>query len=467
MKKEKKVNILSLFLKMLLVFLIYDIMSSKIYPLLSKVILYGRFGREFIIEMSCVLIAVVVLKLANNMYVFSEKREKFINSLAVGGFMIVFSFMSLGLNITELETFPKVIDIASLILYCLAIGIMEEILCRGWIQNEFLERYGKTQKQIIISIFLSSLLFGGMHISNIWIGGQGVIETTAQIIQAVGAGFLLGTIYYRTKNIWANAFIHGFWDFSLYLGLINTIKDCTEGNVTNKYLVSIIFLSLILATIYILIGIYILRKSKIKDLVPEETYTEEEIKKAEKNKGRLIFVIIVLYFAMSYAPDYDDPKICYTYEDKIMTYNEIIYPEYTTYSLTTPNTTYEFKQTKKSFSIIDKTTNEEKEFENGPISDFEIIKNNNNYLIILIGLNEYGTDTVTYYSYFEETELIEEEFLNNIMSSFKKLETAPTIEKVGYIVSEEENMKYVFLETYKKDKLVLIEEDLYLLNKDQ
>lgn len=306
-----------------------------------------------------------------------------------------------------------------------------------------------------------------MHISNIWIGGQGIIETIAQIIQAVGAGFLLGAIYYRTKNIWANAFIHGFWDFSLYMGFINTIKDCTEENITNKYLFSIVFLSLILASIYILIGIYILRKNKIKNLVPEETYTEEELKKSENHKGRLIFIIIVLYFAMGYAPNYDDPKVCYTYEEKTIAYKETIYPEYTSYSVIAPNTTYEFKLEEGTFSIVDYITKETKEFEDSTITNFAIIKNNNTYLILLIGLNEYETDTITYYTYFDENQYNEEDFMNNIMQSFHELESAPTIEKIGYVVSLEENKKYIFIETYKKDKLVLIENELYLLNKSQ
>ena len=458
----KKCNFFLFCLKMLILFLVYEFISGNLYPLISKSILYGRFGREFIVEMSCILLVVIVIIIFKNTYIFKEKKEKFNKSLIIGGFMIGFSLFSLITNIANLKTDPLIIDVISLFLYCLSIGVMEEILCRGWIQNEFIEKYSSTQKQVIISILCSSLIFGGMHISNIWIGGQGIIETIAQIIQAVGAGFLLGCIYYRTKNIWANAFIHGFWDFAIYISLIDTIKECTEENITNTYLISILLISLIMSAIYILIGFYIIRKEKIKDII-DEKYTQEQLNKSEKNKAKIIFIILVLYFSIGYIPEYENPEVCYNYDLKEVPYSELSYPVYSKYHISSSKNDYEIKLDNNKLTITNSTTNESQEFYNKTITNFAIIKNGSQYLIVLIGYNEYQTDTITYYTYIDEKELDTETFIEDMINSFKELKESPTIEKIGYIVDDQTQNKYIFLETLKKDILILIEEKLYLL----
>lgn len=458
----KKNNIFLIFIKMFFLFLIYEIISDELYPIISRSILYGRFGREFIIEMSCVLLATIVILVFKNSYVFYKTREKFSKSLLVGGYMIGISIMSFVINIFAIGTIPKVTDLLSLIFFCLSIGVMEELLCRGWIQNEFIEKYGDNQKQVIISILCSSLIFGGMHISNIWVGGQGVIETIAQIIQAVGAGFLLGCIYYRTQNIWANAFIHGFWDFALYLPDLYTIKECTEGTITKSYLISILIISTVMSIIYILIGIYIVRKNKIKELV-KETYNENQLKQSEKNIEKIIFIIIMLYFCLSNIPSYDNPEICYSYDEKNITYDELSYPTYTSKIIEYNNKKYEIKIENNTLIINDINNSNSTEFSNKTISNFLLIKNNTTYTLLVLGLNEYQTDTKTYYAYFDEKELDTEDFIINITKSLKELEEAPTVSKIGYITDTKNNTSYVLLESYKSDYLILSEDKLYIL----
>lgn len=462
MKKNKKTNVILLFIKMLIIFGLYDFISSNIYPWLSKAILYGRYGREFIIEMTCVLLAVIVLLIFKNTYIFHEKRENFKNSLKVSGYMLTFSVINLIAGIFSLEAVPASADLISLLLFCLSIGIMEEILCRGWIQNEFIERYGTTRKKVIISILLSSLIFGGMHISNIWIGGQSVIDTVCQIIHAVGAGFLLGTVYFRTKNIWANSFVHGFWDFSLFLSSIYTIKDCVNNSTDINYIVTSIVSSLIVATVYFIIGLYILRKNKINNLV-EEKYTEEELIKSEKNKELLISIAFVLFGSLSCLPQIEQQKTCYTYEKKSIPYNEVTYSNYNDIIISYENNSYELKLSNNTFSIINISTEEETIYDQPNITNFAIINNKDKYLIVLTGLNKYKTDTVTYYSYFNIKEASKEDFANNIINSIKLIESAPTTEKIGYITSLEDNNKYIFIETYKKEKMILVEDELFIL----
>ena len=62
----KKLKIVLLFLKLLLFFFIYEIISNQLYPIISRSILYGRYGREFIVEMSCIILAVIVIIIFKN-----------------------------------------------------------------------------------------------------------------------------------------------------------------------------------------------------------------------------------------------------------------------------------------------------------------------------------------------------------------------------------------------------------------
>ena len=76
MKKEKK-NIIFFFLKMIAVYIIFDLLMYKIYPIVSEMILYGKYGRNIIIEGICALLILIVLLLFGNSYIFTDKKEKF------------------------------------------------------------------------------------------------------------------------------------------------------------------------------------------------------------------------------------------------------------------------------------------------------------------------------------------------------------------------------------------------------
>ena len=81
----------------------------------------------------------------------------------------------------------------NLLFLTIFIGIAEEFLCRGWLQNEFIERYGDTKRHIILSILFSSLIFGLIHLTNL-MAGQDLLTTIIQVIQATSVGLLLGSI---------------------------------------------------------------------------------------------------------------------------------------------------------------------------------------------------------------------------------------------------------------------------------
>ena len=465
MLKDKN-NIITFFIKMVVTFIIFDIILNNLTPVMVNIISVGKYGRHVIVETAAVALSLVTIFLSKNTYIFNEKKVGFIESLKVGGFMLCFSVLILLTNLFTLEGNIKTFDLLSVIIFCLLIGVFEEFLCRGFIQNEFIERFSKNRKQVFLSIALSSLIFGGMHITNIWIGDQGVVETISQIIQATGLGILLGSIYYRTKNIWSCVFLHAFWDFAVFLGQINIIKDCTTVDVSTKYLLYMLISSCLFTVIYILISFYILRKSKTNNIIEE--YTEEEIKKSEANKSRLACIIIIIYLTIGQIPVQENNEICYEYETKPIAYNEIIYPEYNKYTINENNLNLElFITGNNELYIKDVTTTTVKKFDANYIDSLLVIKNDNIYTIILRGLNEYQNDTIIYKSTFINSKdtlntYSSDEYLDKIVESFSILDTAPTTYKLGYVTSLENNMKYPFLET-TSEKMIIYENDIYIL----
>ena len=464
MKKENK-NIIFFFLKMIAVYIIFDLLMYKIYPIISEMILYGKYGRNIIIEGICALLILIVLLLFGNSYIFTDKKEKFFKSIGVGGFIFGYGTFLLIYSIISLigEKGINILDIGSLAIFCILIGIFEEFLCRGWILNEFVERYSSTRKQVILSIFLSSLIFGLIHISNIWVGGQSVIDTIGQIINATGIGVLLGAIYLRTKNIWAIAFLHGYWDFAIFLREINVVKECTEVNVTIESKIVTLVSATIISLIFIVVGLYVFRKSKTKEITKEENIDEETIKKSESKNELYIVAIVVLVFCMGFLPTIEDEEICYEYKEKEITYYEKSYGDYTKYII---DNKIEIKLTdNEKLSIKDLTNNNVEYFDKDIVSRFLVVENNNNIAILIRTINKDRNDTNMYYSNFINKDNItnNQEYLKEIINSFVYLESAPTTSNIGYIKSLEDNTNYPFIETSDSIKLIYYEKEFYIL----
>lgn len=466
MENKKKRNIIVFFIVMVIAMTLFDMIMAKLYPTIASMIIYGKYGRQVIVEGVCAILILIVLLLFKNSYVFTEKKQGFLKSLLVGGYITVFSTFMLAGSLTEVIGNINILDLGSLALYCLLIGIFEEFLCRGWIQNEFIERFANNRKQIIVSILLSSLIFGGMHISNIWIAGQSVLETMSQIIQATGMGFLLGAIYFRTKNIWSVVFLHGFWDFALFVGELNTIKACSQGATSTEYKLAVLTVAVLMALMYITIGLYVIRKHKTQGLIKEETLTEEELIKSKKSNGKYIFTAIVLFSVAINVPYPEIKETCYEYKEQELYYQEITYPVYTEYTISENDINIKLSLDKNNQLIIENLDTKEKvSFDDKIVDSFIVIKNNDKYNIMIVAFNEYGTDTEVYYTeYINISEITNtKEYLTNIINSIKYIDKAPTVDKLGYINSQ--NTNYIIIDTYDKNQLVYYNNDLYVLNR--
>ena len=101
-------------------------------------------------------------------------------------------------------------NIAVIFVTSLLIAIYEEVIFRGIGLGTFLSSGISPLK----AIFLSSIIFSFSHALSITTMGFNIIFL---LLNTFIMGFILGYIYYKTKNILLVIVIHFLWDFTVFI----------------------------------------------------------------------------------------------------------------------------------------------------------------------------------------------------------------------------------------------------------
>jgi len=455
--KKKKVNIFLFFIFMSVLFIIADVIYTNLVHYFGSSIIYGLYTKEIVAESLFAVIVLIILLLFKNGYIFTEKREKLIPSIFTGTVMLVigcFSLLMSGASILLGEVVVNRYDLISLILFSLLIGIAEEFLCRGWLLNEFLERYSSNRKQVYLSIFFSGLVFGLMHVTNIYYG-QGILETIAQIIAAIGMGFYLGSIYFRTRNIWACVILHGFWDFALLLGENGVINTCIEASYSNSQLMGTVITQFFIAVIYILIGLFITRKSKTYHLIPgEEKLTEEELKKERKRNIFIIIACIVIYVIVDILAltVYDDNQECMDYDIKEIATLSLTYPQYNEYEVNLSNNEFNFIRS-SNLELLVKNGEDKIKLANYT-GRLVVVENEKDYTVL------YTDKEYVNYIILEKDKKYS---LSDIKDEIVTLDYLSDVYDIGYLNTQCSNYNYPLIELSSNNYFTILNNNLTLL----
>lgn len=445
-KKEKR-NIYFYFITMIVVFIAVNILCQILPNLIAMNINYSKYGSELLFEILFAFIILIVMLLFKNSYVFTEKKMKFKDSVLLGLPMLILIGINLYGSISSLESFNSS-NFFNLLLLCIFIGISEEFLCRGWLQNEFIERFGDTKKHIILSIVFSSLIFGLMHISNL-LTGQSLFQTITQILQATSIGILFGSIYYRSKNIWSVIFLHGLYDFSIMLSDINLVKDCTCGTPSTSIALYSTFASILIILYYIFNALLILRTTDLKE------------KKKEIKDNKFVVIGLITTFILMMLPlgifvtGYDEYQTCYNYEIKTVKNYDFIkhIPNYKSYDISYEKNyeeyneselfNYTFEDKTDYILVTNKNTKDSIKLEFNNLSGFFILKNVNKYTIIAYTNDGYNSE-IYYSSFITENNMSNDRgYLNEIKDSFNKYDL-PSISAGGYLTFKNDDYKYPY-----------------------
>lgn len=107
-------------------------------------------------------------------------------------------------------------DLTKILLYalmCISVGFFEEMAFRGCIFSFVLQRRGNKVIDVFWSIVISSAIFGGVHIVNLFMGAN----PGATLLQ-VGYSFLIGgmcsIMLVKTHNIWLCVILHAAYNFA-------------------------------------------------------------------------------------------------------------------------------------------------------------------------------------------------------------------------------------------------------------
>lgn len=179
-----------------------------------------------------------------------------------GGFKDFFNFDFFSINFNTLSTYTFKYFSSS---------FLEEFVFRGFILGIFILNYPKTKKGILNSVAFSGLIFGLMHIINLWtFEGQTINGVLNQVYATTCIGFMYGATYLKTRSIITLGFLHFLSNFFSMINELNFIEVINNlVTVADKSLINIIISEIFRILIFgfpLVIGLYLVYNTDENDL---------------------------------------------------------------------------------------------------------------------------------------------------------------------------------------------------------
>lgn len=264
MKEKKKKHIVEALIVLIVyagIFLGLKFLIPSIFPNLKDVI------KEIIILLILILILLLYLSYTRQLDIFKSKSN-FIKGLKIGLPVIIFFGMflisNISLNVEKGNELTATSDIILNIIFCLLVGISEEILFRGIILNKLFKAIGNdTRKNVLKAVIISAILFGLVHLTNVIYMDATFVVAITQFFVASGTGLIYGAIYSRTKNIYSTIIIHSFQDFCAWTMTNLFINNSSTDSPQN----SEIFFGIFVLVLSISLFSFMMRKKKSNEYV--------------------------------------------------------------------------------------------------------------------------------------------------------------------------------------------------------
>lgn len=236
-----------------------------------------------VVMLLCLILLTFVLGMS---HIFREKGRGFLAAMTPAGFILGY-YIYAGLASMIMSMYDPIHPLPQIIYFVLcmaAIGLAEELAFRGLITRMIFDKYGHSRAGVWLTVVVSGIIFGGMHLMN---AAGGVIALEGVLIQCVAAaalGMCLSAVYLRGRNLWSVAFIHGFMDFCALLSTgiftTSTIEE-SIGSYSPVMLIGALF--------YFLLAAFLLRKSKLQPFLTDEPPEKTTVIK-------LIIAVVLLLF---------------------------------------------------------------------------------------------------------------------------------------------------------------------------
>jgi len=261
-EKDRK-QLIYIILAVVIAFCIYKIIGVTILVPMIKDNIVRPFVGECIFVSATVIAAIFVKKI----WSLKPTAKGFLRGLLVGWPLLFLVLMGCYNWSSQIKSGEMAVTISGgkiimLAVTSLLVGIAEELLIRGVLINGLLDYYGKvTASSIRKAVILSSVIFGSLHLFNVF-NGVTILSAVIQTINAVGLGVIFGAVYIRTsKNLWPCIILHAVWDFNGFIigGMLmgNGTSDAVNGGGN--------FSVLGMAVLYVAYALFLLRNKKVKE----------------------------------------------------------------------------------------------------------------------------------------------------------------------------------------------------------
>lgn len=152
---------------------------------------------------------------------------------------------------------------------CLSAGIVEEIMCRSIPMGNAMRNI-KTRGQMLVLVFITSFVFGAVHMANMR-NGANFTMAFGQSIHAAGFGCVFAAVFLRTGSVIPGMVLHFFHDFILMYTPTEEIDkiletDAEVGEYIESNKESMIAAMIILAVIWIGVSLFMLRRKKWEEI---------------------------------------------------------------------------------------------------------------------------------------------------------------------------------------------------------
>lgn len=240
---------------------------------------HGIEANEFIMQLIKELVllagaiaAVIICKMSG---VLKFTTDGVGAGILAGLFLIIMDcyllLTGLALGLVMEDTFTiKGFELVLFLLAMLLVGIAEETLFRGLVQNAFHKFFCEdSKKHVLLAILCSGIIFGLLHFFNVFTG----VSVTGALVQAIAnipMGMFFGAVYFRSKkNLWLCIVLHAFHDIA-----VSVQSGVLWGVDITQTISSYNPMALIPAGIILLIVLFLLRNKKVEPLLKNKELEE-------------------------------------------------------------------------------------------------------------------------------------------------------------------------------------------------
>lgn len=155
----------------------------------------------------------------------------------------------------------------------IGVGIREECIFRGIVQNVLAKKYANSTKGIWLVAILGGLIFGLGHLQNLFAGVQ-PLAVFAQVISTSASGIFYSALYLRSGSLWALIFIHALTDTA---SLSRTVffAGLSDVDAVNEQL-TLSWGVLFLCVVSIALTAFLLRPSKTRQILDSFCFTDKK-----------------------------------------------------------------------------------------------------------------------------------------------------------------------------------------------